>query len=68
MDRAGKLFEGKNTHDITAIFENASEDGSLQMTYQPCFTADRELMGFEAFMRFEHNGEVIPPPVFIAWE
>ena len=66
MDRAGKLFEGKNTHDITAIFENAIEDGSLQMTYQPCFTADRELMGFEAFMRFEHNGEVIPPPVFLA--
>lgn len=66
MDHAGKIFEGKTQNEITAIFESAIENGSLHMTYQPCFTRDRELLGFEAFMRFEHNGEVIPPPVLLA--
>ena len=66
MEQAWKVFEGKTQNEITAIFEAAIEDGSLQMTYQPCFTQERELTGFEAFMRFEHDGKVIPPPVFLA--
>ena len=66
MDHAGKIFEGKTQNEITAIFESAIEDGSLHMTYQPCFTRDRELLGFEAFMKFEHDGEVIPPPVLLS--
>ena len=41
-------------------------DGSLHMAYQPCFTADRKLTGFEAFLRFEKNGVSIPPQVFLA--
>ena len=36
------------------------------MAYQPCFTADRKLTGFEAFLRFEKNGVSIPPQVFLA--
>ena len=66
MERAGKLFEGKTQHEITSIFESAIEDGSLHMIYQPCFTKDRELLGFEAFMRFEHGKDLIPPQVFLS--
>jgi EAL domain-containing protein (putative c-di-GMP-specific phosphodiesterase class I) len=36
------------------------------MVYQPCFTAERELTGFEAFLRFDKDGESIPPQVFLA--
>ena len=66
MERAGKLFEGKTQHEITSIFESAIEDGSLHMIYQPCFTQDRTLLGFEAFMRFEHGKDLIPPQVFLS--
>jgi len=36
------------------------------MAYQPCFTAERKLTGFEAFLRFEQNGVSIPPQVFLS--
>ena len=38
----------------------------MRMTYQPCFTYDRELCGFEAFLRFERDGKLIPPRVFLS--
>ena len=41
-------------------------DGSIRMTYQPCFTYEKELCGFEAFLRFEKDGKVISPQVFLA--
>ena len=61
-----ELFRNKSKNEIIAIFERAISDGSLHMTFQPCFTYDRKLTGFESFLRFEKDGVVIPPPVFIA--
>ena len=60
------IFKGKSKDEIIAVFERAIADGSLHMAYQPCFTADRKLTGFEAFLRFEKNGVSIPPQVFLA--
>lgn len=61
-----EIFKGKSKDEIIAVFERAMTDGSLHMAYQPCFTADRKLTGFEAFLRFEKNGVSIPPQVFLA--
>jgi len=61
-----EIFRDKSKDEIIAIFERAITDGSLHMAYQPCFTADRKLTGFEAFLRFEKNGISIPPQVFLA--
>ena len=61
-----EIFKGKSKDEIIAVFERAITDGSLHMAYQPCFTADKNLTGFEAFLRFEKNGVSIPPQVFLA--
>jgi diguanylate cyclase (GGDEF)-like protein len=61
-----EVFKNKTKEEIVAIFERAITDGSIHMAYQPCFTAERRLTGFEAFLRFEKNGEAIPPQVFLA--
>ena len=61
-----ELFKNKTRDEIVKIFERAMSDGSLFMTFQPCFTYERKLTGFEAFLRFEKNGKVIPPQVFLA--
>lgn len=61
-----EVFKNKTKEEIVAIFERAITDGNIHMVYQPCFTADRRLTGFEAFLRFERNGEAIPPQVFLA--
>ena len=61
-----EIFKDKSKDEIIAIFERAITDGSFHMAYQPCFTADRKLTGFEAFLRFEKNGVSVPPPVFLA--
>lgn len=61
-----EIFKDKSRNDIVKIFERAISDGSIYMAYQPCFTADRVLTGFEAFMRFDKNGTAISPQVFLA--
>jgi GGDEF domain-containing protein len=61
-----EVFKNKTKEETVAIFERAITDGNIHMVYQPCFTADRRLTGFEAFLRFERNGEAIPPQVFLA--
>ena len=61
-----ELFKNKSKDEIIAIFERAITDGSLQVTFQPCFTYDRKLTGFESFLRFEHEGNIISPQVFLA--
>ena len=61
-----EIFKNKSKDEIIAIFERAITDGSFHMAYQPCFTAERKLAGFEAFLRFEKNGVSVPPPVFLA--
>lgn len=61
-----EIFRNKSKNEITAIFEQAITDGSFRMTFQPCFTYDRKLTGFEAFLKFDDNGIIVPPPVFLA--
>ncbi|MCR4688890.1 MAG: EAL domain-containing protein [Saccharofermentans sp.] len=66
LSKGHAIFDGKSKDEIAVIFEKAITDGSLHMVYQPFFTKDRELRGFESFMRFESDGEIIPPPAFLA--
>ena len=61
-----EIFRNKSKKEITAIFEQAITDGSFRMTFQPCFTYDRKLTGFEAFLKFDDSGVIVPPPVFLA--
>jgi len=60
------VFKNKTKEEIVAIFERAIDDGNIHMVYQPCFTAERKLTGFEAFLRFDKNDKSIPPQVFLA--
>lgn len=61
-----EVFRNKTKNEIISIFERAITDGNIHMAFQPCFTADRTLTGFEAFLRFEKDGVLIPPQVFLA--
>ena len=61
-----EVFKNKTRNEIIAIFERAISDGSMHMVYQPCFTAQRRLVGFEAFLRFERDGMTVSPQVFLA--
>ena len=61
-----EVFKNKTKDEIIAIFERAISDGSIHMAYQPCFTADRKLTGFEAFLRFDKGDISISPQVFLA--
>lgn len=61
-----EIFKNKSKNEIIAIFEQAITDGSFHITFQPCFTYERKLTGFEAFLKFDNNGVIIPPPVFLA--
>ena len=60
------IFEGMSKDDITAIFDDAIRNNDIYMVYQPFFSARHELKGFEAFMRFEHEGVFVSPQIFIA--
>ncbi len=61
-----EIFKNKSKNEIIAIFEQAINDGSFRITFQPCYTYERKLTGFEAFLKFDNNGVIIPPPVFLA--
>ena len=60
------IFDGMSKDDITAVFDNAIKNGDIYMVYQPCYSSERELIGFEAFMRFEKDDVFVSPQVFIA--
>lgn len=60
------IFDGMTKDDITAVFDNAIKSGDIYMVYQPCYSSERELLGFEAFMRFEKDDVFVSPQVFIA--
>ena len=60
------IFDGMSKEDITAVFDNAIKNGDIYMVYQPCYSSERELLGFEAFMRFEKDESFVSPQVFIA--
>ena len=61
-----QVFKNKTKDEIVSIFERAISNGSIHMAYQPCFTSDRVLTGFEAFLRFDKDGKSISPQVFLA--
>ena len=61
-----EVFKVKTKDEIVTVFERAISDGSIHMVFQPCFTAERKLTGFEAFLRFDKDGQSIPPQVFLA--
>ncbi|MBO4681938.1 MAG: EAL domain-containing protein [Clostridiales bacterium] len=65
-DAGARIFDGMSREDITAAFDYAIKNNDIYMVYQPCYSSERELMGFEAFMRFEHEGTFVSPQVFIA--
>lgn len=66
MPSGDNIFDGMSKEDITAIFDNAIKNGDIYMVYQPCYSSERELIGFEAFMRFEKDDVFVSPQVFIA--
>ena len=61
-----EIFRDKTKKEIITIFEQAITDGSFRVTFQPCFTYERKLTGFEAFLKLDNNGITVPPPVFLA--
>lgn len=66
LGKGRALFSGKTRDEIASVFERAIADGSFHMVYQPSFNKDKELVGFESFMRFESGDDLIPPPSFLA--
>ena len=60
------IFDGMTKDDITAAFDNSIKNGDIYMVYQPCYSSDHELLGFEAFMRFEKDNVFVSPQIFIA--
>lgn len=60
------IFDGMTKDDITAAFDNSIKNGDIYMVYQPCYSSDHELLGFEAFMRFEKDSVFVSPQIFIA--
>jgi len=61
-----ELFSGKSKQDMIAFFEQALENHNIYMVYQPCFTKDMKLLGFETFIRLQIEGKEIAPRVFLA--
>ena len=66
QDAGGRIFDGMSREEITSIFDDAIRNKDIYMVYQPCYSSERELVGFEAFMRFEHDGTFVSPQIFIA--
>jgi EAL domain-containing protein (putative c-di-GMP-specific phosphodiesterase class I)/GGDEF domain-containing protein/CheY-like chemotaxis protein len=53
--------------DMESGLRKALERGEMSMHFQPQFSAwDRQLVGFEALMRWERNGKMQPAGKFIA--
>ena len=59
-------FADMPSTEIVAMFEKAIRSGDFHMVYQPCYSAAKELIGFEAFMRWtDSDGNDILPSDFI---
>ena len=66
VDVHKSIFANMPSAEIITMFESAIRSGEIHMVYQPCFTADKEICGYEAFMRWHGNdGKEIPPSDFI---
>jgi diguanylate cyclase (GGDEF)-like protein/PAS domain S-box-containing protein len=58
--------EDRNRIEIEDQLQYAIEKGSFSLNFQPQFTCDRQLEGFEALLRFQHPKlGLIPPSRFI---
>jgi len=58
--------EDRNRIEIEDQLQYAIEKGSFSLNFQPQFTGDRQLEGFEALLRFQHPKlGLIPPSRFI---
>jgi len=59
-------FANMPSSEIITMFESAIRSGEIHMVFQPCYTSDKTLTGFEAFMRWTSaDGKVIKAPDFI---
>jgi len=59
------FFSDMDSESIITMFESAIRNGDFHMVYQPRYKATGELTGYEAFMRWTHDGKTIRPPDFI---
>lgn len=58
--------EDSNRIDIEVQLHHAIKKGQFELVYQPQFTCDRHLIGFEALLRFNHPKlGLVPPGRFI---
>jgi diguanylate cyclase (GGDEF)-like protein len=58
--------EDNDRIEIDTQLRRAIEDGSFEVHYQPQFSCDRKLAGFEALLRFNHPTlGLVPPSRFI---
>ena len=58
--------EDRNRIEIETQLHHAIEQGAFSLHFQPQFTCDRQLDGFEALLRFQHPKlGMVPPSRFI---
>ncbi|MCQ2483212.1 MAG: bifunctional diguanylate cyclase/phosphodiesterase [Clostridia bacterium] len=59
-------FHGKTNDEINSIFDKAMQKKEIFLVYQPQLSAQGKLLGFEAFVRWNHS-EIgyISPTVFL---
>ena len=63
---SGPAREDSNRMDVETQLHRAIEDGNFELRYQPQFTCDQQLIGFEALLRFQHPKlGMVPPSQFI---
>jgi diguanylate cyclase (GGDEF)-like protein len=59
-------LEHSNRIQIEVLLHRAIKNGNFEIHYQPQFTCDRQLVGFEALLRFRHPKlGMVPPSDFI---
>jgi len=58
--------EDRNRAEIEMQLQHAIEQGAFSLNFQPQFTCDQQLDGFEALLRFQHPKlGMVPPSRFI---
>lgn len=65
VDMHRSVLQDMPSAEIISSFESAIASGDFHMVYQPCYTANGRVVGFEAFMRWTSEGKDIPPQDFI---
>lgn len=52
---APSIFSVKNIEEISQMFRDAFDRNEIYMVYQPQFSGDKKLTGFEAFLRWDSD-------------